>query len=288
MVLSIPVLQIIQVCINRYKFISGNYSISCFFHGDEYYKPWNRSNWVFVNSTIWGEDLVKYYRNSSQYYCLFFSVNGVALVNTTVTFNIHGVFYSHTTNATGWARLNINLDPGNYIITAFNPVSGEIHANSITVLSTIVDSHDLVKYYRNNSQYVVRILGPTGSPVGAGENITFNINGMFYTRTTNSSGHAKLNINLGPGNYIITAYYNSYAVSNNIRVLSILISEDFYKEYGDGSYFEVIVLDDVGNRYPNQMVNFNINGIFYNRVSDNYGIARLKIIVYYEKFIPMK
>lgn len=30
----------------------GNYSISCFFHGDEYYKPCNRSNWVFVNSTI--------------------------------------------------------------------------------------------------------------------------------------------------------------------------------------------------------------------------------------------
>lgn len=224
-----------------------------------------------------GEDLVKYYRNSSQYYCLFFSVNGVALVNTTVTFNIHGVFYSRTTNATGWARLNINLDPGNYIITAFNPVSGETHANSITVLSTIVDNHDLVKYYRNNSQYVVRILGPTGCPVGAGENVTFNINGVFYTRTTNSSGHAKLNINLGPGDYIVTVYYSSCAVSNNICVLSTLISEDLYMGYFDGSCFEVKVLDDVGNPYPNQTVNFNVKGVFYNRVSDNYGIARLKI-----------
>lgn len=36
--------------------------------------------------------------------------------------------------------------------------------------------------------------------VGAGENVTFNINGVFYTRTTNATGHVSLNINLPEGN----------------------------------------------------------------------------------------
>ena len=256
---------------------SGNYSISCFFNGDDYYKPCNCSNWIFVNSTIFAEDLVKYFRNSSQYYSLFFSVNGTPLVNTTVTFNINGVFYTRTTNSSGWARLNINLNPGKYIITALNPVSDEYYTNNITVLPIIVDNHDLVKYYRNASQYCVRILGPTGNPVGAGEKVTFKINGVFYTRFTNSSGHTKLNLNLQPGNYIISVEYKGLTVANNITILSTLISEDLNKCYRDGTYFEVIVLDDIGNPYPNQTIAFDINGILYNRISDIYGVARLNI-----------
>ena len=51
-----------------------------------------------------------------------------ALVNTDIIFNINGVFYTRTTNATGWARLNINLKEWEYIFTAYNPVTGEEHA----------------------------------------------------------------------------------------------------------------------------------------------------------------
>lgn len=255
----------------------GNYSVSCFFSGDDEYKPCNSSGWVFINSTIHGDDLTKYFRNSSQYYCLFFCVDGVALANTTVTFNINGVMYNRTTNSSGWARLNINLLPGNYIITAINPVNHEMHYNNITVLPIIVDNKNLVKYYRNASQYVVLILGPTGNPVGSGENVTFNINGVFYTRHTNSSGHAKLNINLEPGNYVLTVEYNNFRVSNNITVLSILVSEDLHMGYMDGSYFEVIVLDSQGNPHKNQTVTFNINGVFYTRHTGNDGAARLRI-----------
>ena len=35
--------------------------------------------------------------------------------------------------------------------------------------------------------------------------LTFNINGVFYTKTTDSEGNAKLNINLMPSEYIITS-----------------------------------------------------------------------------------
>ena len=80
-------------------------------------------------------------------------------------------------------------------------------SNNITVISRIVENNDLTKYYKNASQYTVKIIGDDGKPVGAGVEVTFNINGVFYTRTTNESGIAKLNINLQPGDYVITAEY---------------------------------------------------------------------------------
>ncbi|MBE6511148.1 MAG: hypothetical protein E7Z74_07825 [Methanobrevibacter millerae] len=89
-----------------------------------------------------------------------------------------------------------------------------MRSNTSTILATI-QSRDLVKYYKNDSQYIVTLLGKDGKAVGAGETVKFNINGVFYERQTNASGQAKLSINLLPGNYIITAEYNDCAVSNN-------------------------------------------------------------------------
>ena len=48
--------------------------------------------------------------------------------------------------------------------------------------------------------------------------ITFNINGVFYTRTTNNQGITKLNINLQAGKYIITSSYNGLNVANTVTV----------------------------------------------------------------------
>ena len=132
----------------------------------------------------------------------------------------------------GLARLNINLQQGEYIITAMNLVTGENTANSITVIPRIIENNDITKYYRNGTQYTVKIIGDDGKPVGAGESVTFNINGVFYTRQTDANGTAKLNINLRPGDYIVTAEYKGCMVSNNIKVLPVLTASDFVKKYG--------------------------------------------------------
>ena len=143
---------------------------------------------------------------------------GNPLVNTTVTFNINGVFYNRTTDASGRARLNINLIEGVYILTAYNPVTGEMKSNVIEVISHIVEHHDLFKDYLNDSQFTVRILADDGSPAGAGEEVTFNIHGMIYTRYTNEDGYVTLNINLPPGDYIITTYYKDCCEGDHIIV----------------------------------------------------------------------
>ena len=137
-------------------------------------------------------------------------------------------------------------------------------------------SKDVVKYYRNDTQYIVKVLGDDGTPK-AGVTVSLNINGVFYNRVTNASGYAKMNLNLNPGNYIITAEYNGLRYSNNIKILPVLSAHDVTMSYRDGTKFEVKVLDGQGKAYPKQNVTLNINGVFYQRVTGDDGFARLTI-----------
>ena len=231
---------------------------------------------VTVKSTIDSSDIVKIFRNATQYNAIFTDVNGKPLSNIKVSFNLHGIIYNRTTDKNGAAKLNINLNDGEYILTAFNSATGEMKSNAVKVIS-LIESDDLTKYFRNASQFVVRIRSADGGYVGAGEEIKFNINGMIYSKKTNITGHAKLNINLGQGNYTITTYYKDCSRGNRIEVLPILSAEDLSMKYMDGSQFKAKLVDGKGNPYPNKNVTFNINGVFYNRVTDSDGVAKLNI-----------
>ncbi len=115
-----------------------------------------------IKSTVIGHDIVKMFRNGTQYSALFLDGNGNALVNTTVKFNINGVFYTKSTNDKGIATLNIQLLPKEYIITNYNLVTGEENSNKVTVKSLLVDNHNLVKYYLNESSYTLKVIGKDG------------------------------------------------------------------------------------------------------------------------------
>ena len=250
---------------------SGKYDATVEYDGIKAYSS------VTVNPTIVAKDFTKIFRNDTQYYGEFRNSDGSLLRNTDVKFNINGVFYTRTTNDQGVAKMNINLNPGSYILTATNPTNGEMQSVTITVLTSIVENYDLTKYYKNDSQYRIRLLDSQGNPVGAGVSVEFNINGVFYTRTSDAQGYVKMNINLNPGTYVITANYNGLMASNTIKVLPIIKAEDLVMSYRDGSKFEATLLDGQGKPYANQNMTFNINGVFYTRPTDDNGIARLNI-----------
>lgn len=255
---------------------AGNYTVLTTLWAPGNYTPTQAWNNVTVLTTIEGDDIVKMFRNGTQYAATFLDGQGNPLVNAAAEFNINGVKYIRTTDSKGTARLNINLDPGVYIITATNPVNGENHANNITVLATIA-SNDLVKYYKNESQFVVTVLDENGNAVGAGEEVIFNINGVFYTRTTNESGQAKLNINLQPGNYTITTMYKNCSVANNVEVKSVLYAEDLVKKYGTSDQFIAYLVDGQGKPFAGETITFNIHGLLYDRITDGDGRAMLNI-----------
>ena len=266
---------------------SGNYDVDVVYISQlEYYLSCNATSTVSILPTVKGNNVVKVFKNDTQYYATFKDFNGNYLANgTVVQFNINGVLYNRTVKDNGVAKLNLNLGAGEYILTALNTVTGEKSSNNITILSKITENNNLVKYYRNDSQYCVKLIGDDGHAVGAGVNVTFNINGVFYTRTTNASGIAKLNINLAPGEYIITAEYGGCRVSNNISVLSVIEASDLEMKYRDGSKFSALILDNQGRPYPIQKVTFNINGVFYTRLTNIAGVANLNINLMAGKYL---
>lgn len=230
---------------------------------------------VVVKTTIEGKDLVKMYKNETQFFATFLGTDGKPLSNTDVTFNINGVFYTRQTNENGVARLNINLRPDVYILTVINSVTGESKGFNITV-KPLIESNDLTKYYRNDSNFEVKIYNKDGT-LAINKEVTFNINGVFYQKTTDSNGIARLGIALRHGNYIITTIVDGLDIGNNINVLPTLVTSDLSMKYLDGSNFTVQTLDGQGNPLAKQNILFNINGRFYYRVTDDEGMASLNI-----------
>ncbi len=193
--------------------IPGNYTVKTTFNGTTV------KNNIEVLPTLIADNLVKYFRNESQFYISLIDAVGNAVPNVNITMNINGVFYNRATNANGTARLNINLEPGEYTLTAIDPVTGLEMSYNITVLPTLI-ADDMNMAYLDGSQFSAKLLDGGGNPL-ANVNIEFNINGVFYNRTTNSSGYASLNIRLIPGEYIITSRYENAIISNKITVMAV-------------------------------------------------------------------
>ena len=198
------------------RLLPSEYKASALFNGTDDYDMATVNASVLVKNTILGNDTTLYFRNGTQYVAKFLDGNGKALANTDVKFNINGVFYTRVTDENGIARLNIRLDPASYIITAYNPVTGEQKANNITVLPRII-AKDLSMKYLDGSTFNAALVDGQGKAI-SGVNITFNINGVFYHRTTNADGVTKLNIRLMPGEYIITSMYDECWASNKIII----------------------------------------------------------------------
>ena len=139
------------------------------------------------------------------------------------------------------------------------------------------ESNDLVKYFKNESQFVVKVLDDEGNPAKAGENVTFNINGVMYTRTTDENGVAKMNINLPANNYTVTTMYKGCNAANTIEVLPIITADDLTKKFGETTPFEATLVDGQGKPLANTNITFNINGVMYYRTTGSDGVAKLNI-----------
>ncbi len=262
---------------------SGAYPVIVAYNGSASYTKISKNITVTINPSIIADDLVKMYKNDTKFSAKFLGSDGKVLANTTVKFNINGVLYTRTTNNDGVGSLAINLRPGEYVLTAYNPVTGEQQGFNITVKSLIV-TQDLTKYYMNASSFQANIYDKNGS-LAVGKNVTFNINGVFYTRTADENGVVSLAINLRPGEYIITTIYEELDIGNNVVVLPTLVTSDLNMTYRDGSKFTAQTLDGQGKPLVNQNVTFNVNGRLYFKTTGDDGVASLTINLMSGKYI---
>ena len=245
----------------------GNYTITTFYHYTDGLAT--KTNNIEVLSTILANDVVKFFRNGTQYCAKFLDGCGSPLVNASVIFNINGVFYKKQTDDNGMAKLNINLRPGVYILTAMHP-DGLMYGYNITVLSTI-HGDDIVKFFRNGTQYCAKFLDGCGSPL-VNASVIFNINGVFYKKQTDDNGMARLNINLFPGEYILTAIHlNGEEKANIIKVLTTISAEDISLIENKSGVFVLKTHDGARN------VSITINGVEYIVQTDDGGVATLNV-----------
>ena len=259
----------------------GNYTITTFYHYTDGLAT--KTNNIEVLSTILANDVVKFFRNGTQYCAKFLDGCGSPLVNASVIFNINGVFYKKQTDDNGMAKLNINLRPGVYILTAMHP-DALMYGSNITVLSTIL-ANDVVKFFRNGTQYCAKFLDGCGSPL-VNASVTFNINGVLYKKQTDYEGVARLNINLFPGKYILTAMHpDGLMYGYNITVLSTIHGDDIVKFFRNGTQYCAKFLDGCGSPLVNASVTFNINGVLYKKQTDDNGMARLNINLFPGEYI---
>ena len=259
----------------------GNYTITTFYHYTDGLAT--KTNNIEVLSTILANDVVKFFRNGTQYCAKFLDGCGSPLVNASVVFNINGVLYKKQTDGRGMAKLNINLRPGEYILTAMHP-DALMYGSNITVLSTIL-ANDVVKFFRNGTQYCAKFLDGCGSPL-VNASVIFNINGVLYKKQTDYEGVARLNINLFPGKYILTAMHpDGLMYGYNITVLSTIHGDDIVKFFRNGTQYCAKFLDGCGSPLVNASVIFNINGVFYKKQTDDNGMARLNINLFPGEYI---
>ena len=223
---------------------------------------------------IYGEDLSMYYKNGSRYE-VFIYQDG-KLINSQnndskVIFNVNGVNYTKEL-VNGKASIGINLNPGNYTITTFYHYTDGLatKTNNIEVLSTIL-ANDVVKFFRNGTQYCAKFLDGCGSPL-VNASVTFNINGVFYKKQTDDNGMARLNINLFPGEYILTAIHlNGEEKANIIKVLTTISAEDISLIENKSGVFVLKTHDGARN------VSITINGVEYIVQTDDGGVATLNV-----------
>ena len=200
----------------KIKLESGTYSVSTVFDGTNGYESKTVNSTVTVKSTIKCSDFAKYYKNRSTFPARFYDSTGKLLKNTAVKFKLDSKTTSVKTNSKGVARLTVDLKPANYTVTVKNTKTTEKIKRTITIKSTI-ETNDLTLDEGQTARFNVKILNSNGK-ASANKKVTLKVAGNTYSKKTNKSGIASLDIDLKEGTYTITTEYDGLACKNKITV----------------------------------------------------------------------
>lgn len=235
---------------------SGTYNVLTSFAGTAKYSPQNVKSTVTVKSTIKCSDFTKYYKNTAAYYATFYDKKGKLLKSTAVKLKLNSKIYSITTNTKGVGKLNINLKPGKYSISAINSKTSETIAKTITIKS-LIETTDLTFNETNIGKFNVKILNSYGK-ASPNKKITLKVDGKTFTKTTNKNGIATLDLNLNPGTYTITTEYSDLKSTNKITVNKVTKTSPYIHTTLISDYVNVTTKYVFQNSYS---LKTGINGI---------------------------
>ena len=205
----------------------GTYEINATFEGNAKHES------AFVDATVTVEkavatlnaqDLTMCYKDGTAYSVTVTDASGAAVAGTTVKFTIGTKSYNIKTDANGVAALPINLNIGEYTVTAVvddAKYTSEEATQTVTVTdyAAVLVANDINMTYQDGTNYEVQLTTADGTPIAVANLVVkITINGKTYNIKTDAEGIAKVPINLKAGSYTITAEYNGAEITNTIVV----------------------------------------------------------------------
>ena len=249
--------------------LPGVYNITTSFEDDGNYVKSLNTNKIVVLSKI----ITKFVDNN-KFIVKLVNDDGTPKTNASLAIIANGVQYNRITNSSGEARLNVRLNPSNYIFTVTDGL--EVVSSPVHVLSTIRTS-DISMFYKDGTRFAAKLYDANGKIVSNKE-VAITVNGVTYNKLTDSKGVAYLNINLNPGVYSISTSYEGKTVYNTILISAMpvtIVSSSIHIQ--QGTFYKVKFSDALSNPIIGQKVGIFVNGVMYYRETDDLGVASLKI-----------
>lgn len=179
-------------------------------------------------------DVTKIFNAEQPFEMVLTDAKGTALSDKNVVIKVNGVEYPRVTDKNGYAKLNINLNPGNYDVYCSFKGDGTYDSSKSYAKCTVspnLSASDLTMNQGDGSKFVVKATDANKKPVG-GCAVNIIVNGVTYERVTDSNGQAFLNINLNQGTYnVIARSYNTTItkkITINVKVPDGAISFNEY------------------------------------------------------------
>lgn len=197
--------------VGAYELSPGTYTVKIVNYDDDVVMDTAKLTVKDTSNKLSAPDVTKYYGGSEKFVVKLTDNAGNPLSGQSITITLNGAKYTRTTDSNGQTSMAINLNSGKYDITT--EYNGKKVYSTATVKDTVI-SKDFSKIYKNGTQYYGTFVDSKGNPL-KNTDVKININGVFYTRTTDSKGVARMNINLNPGTYVLTAKNPSSGAAHN-------------------------------------------------------------------------
>lgn len=245
-----------------------------------------------LKNASFSEVTTTYYAPNSTFCVKLLGDNDTPLADKDVEFTVNGQTSTVQTTSYGDANLLLNLNKGSYTVKYSFKEDGYVSCEDSTKIiitntkTPVIKASNYVAYTGFKNTFVAT-LTIDGMPM-ADREVIFTINGVEYTKKTNSKGQASISIGLKKGVYTIKY---SYAGEDNVKKASgkskvtcikgmpkkiTKVNSVVYRHKTSG-LFKIKLSDARGNLLKNKKVTFTIKGKKYVRYTNSKGIATLKI-----------
>ena len=257
------------------NFTKAQNNIFIYYQGDQNY------NYSTYNLTYEYEELLNltgydetfYTTQNISYYITLTDEEGYGIPDKKIIIIINNETYEKTTAEDGSILLKLNLNAGNYTVTA--QYKNKTTTNTIRIIEDASITTANANAYENiNFVYTVELKDHKNNPIINAE-IKVKANGQTYTEKTDKNGQATITLNLPEGTYNITTTYKSINSTNTINVKKLtLTGEDLTFYNSENTTYHITLTDDDENGIPNETITIKINNKTYNTTTIPHHINR--------------